>query len=153
MSHSHDNSQRTNSSQAKNPGNGESRQSNSLDNQDVLYLAQLRYFTVFADIGEHFLAFITGEAFIALATRLHGLTRAAFVPSKGSGNPAALAFCLNMTEKGASDLARRRNLPFVKPGDERIFEFSDVPKKFEKQDKSEVSVAPVKPKRVRRKKT
>lgn len=153
MSRKHDDSQRTDSSQDISTDNGGIHQSISLHNQDALYLAQLRYFTVFAAIGEHILAFITGELFLVLAARAKHLARATFIPSTGHGNTSAVAFCMGMKESGARDLAIRRNLPVVKPGEERIYQFSDITKTFAKEEKQPNSVAPVKPKRIRRKKT
>lgn len=150
MSHKNDDSQRTDSSQVNSPDNAGIHHSNSLHNQDALYLAQLRYFTAFAAIGEHLLAFITGEFFLVLAARMKHLARAAFIPSFCGGNVSALAFWLNMTEKGASDLARRRHMPFSMPGDERIFTISDVAKNFEAPDKPQDSVAHAKRKRIRK---
>lgn len=128
-------------------------QAQSLENATNVNSEQERFYKVYADIGELILAFLTGELFLSLAHRVALLSRAAFIPSAGSGNPAALAFCLGMKEKGASDLARRRNMPFVKPGDERIFSFSDTTKKFDKEEKSEDSVAHAKRKRIRKPKT
>ncbi len=137
-------------SQANKTENGGIRDSAGVASQDALYLAQLRYFTAFAAIGEHILAFITGEFFLVLAARMKHLARAAFIPSFCGGNVSALAFWLNMTEKGASDLARRRHMPFSKPGDERIFTISDVAKNFEAPDKPQDSVAHAKRKRIRK---
>lgn len=153
MSLKNDDSQRVDCSQAISSDNGGIHHSNCLANQDALYLAQLRYFTAFAAIGEHLLAFITGEFFLVLAGRLKHLARATFIPATGHGNTAAVAFCMGMTESGSRDLAIRRNLPVLKPGDERIYQFADITKTFSKEEKQPDSVAHAKPKRIRRKKT
>lgn len=71
----------------------------------------------------------------AIANRLALLARVSFIPSTGHGNTSAVAFLLGMTESGSRDLAIRRNLPVLKPGDERIYEFRDITKAFSDKGK------------------
>lgn len=83
---------------------------------------QERYYAVWAAVGDVVLAVLTSDAANLIGKRLSLLASSAFIPSSGYGNVSALAFCLGMTQKGASDLARRQKMPFTKPGNERIFE-------------------------------
>src|SRR3954471_18371320 len=67
---------------------------------------------------------------LAIARRLSLLSAAAFIPDSGSGNTAAAAFWLNMSEPGARALMKRRSIPVKKPGDERVYRFSDITGEF-----------------------
>ncbi|MES2788111.1 MAG: hypothetical protein V4719_00720 [Planctomycetota bacterium] len=110
--------------------------------------------SVWADIGEIILRAISSPITQSIGRRLGLLAGAAFIPSAGQGNTAAVAFCLNLTESGAKALARRRNIPVAKPGDERVYRFANITGTFAAPEskKTPDSEAPVKLKRIRRSK-
>lgn len=77
------------------------------------------------------LIWLTSETAHRIGRRIDNLSRASFVPDSGHGNNAANAFLLGMSESGFKQLAARRNVPKVMPGDECLLRFSDITKTFE----------------------
>ena len=67
-----------------------------------------------------------------LGRRLELLASATMIPETGTGNARACAALMDMTEDSFKQFAKRRNMPVVKPGDELLYAFSDIPRTFEK---------------------
>jgi hypothetical protein len=104
--------------------NGGIRQTNCLHNQDALYIAQLRYFTAFAAIGEQILFFINGEAFKAIAKRVSLLAVARIWPRNMAGDSVAMAACLNVAERTPENFSGQ--LPKHRIGGSVMYDFAEV---------------------------
>lgn len=99
--------------------------------------AQTAYYRVWTAIGEVILYCLTCATARVIGRRIDMLSKAAFIPDSGSGNDAACAFLMGMTDRGFYQLAHRRHVPRTKPGEEFIYRFSDVPKQWDDPQTSE----------------
>jgi len=66
--------------------------------------------------------------------RLEMISQAAWIPKDGYGNTEAVAALMNMDPRGVREMGTRNGVPILKPGNERIYHFPDLVKKFEKPD-------------------
>lgn len=70
----------------------------------------------------------TSKAATRIGRRVNLLSQAAWLPSSGQGDTNAIAACLNLAEISTDQQLTKNKVPHNKPGQSRLFRFSDVAK-------------------------